>query len=156
MESGSADATRPEPRVPPWLLVQADLDEEMPGSPTRALLEWWQALQYRDAGAVVRLTANKTVEEVGAGNLRELARSRGSNFLGLSIVDTRRRTGTASDRVAVRALLLNFDVDDNGAATDKAGGTPTTFTLIRERGRWRLLDLAGYVQSLIGDLDPKA
>jgi hypothetical protein len=135
----TATATPPAPAAAPNIVGDSAIAAEKPGSPGRALLQWWRAIQFQDIRAVDELTDSSTAEQFGARRLTRLARKVGSGLGGVRILGADLR----GDEATIRALVLTFEPGDR-----KADSTlPLSFILRRENGQWRYAD-RNYLEAL--------
>ncbi len=105
-------------------------------SPDRALLNWWQAVQFEDFEGVRLLSTRQALSRTSPRGLSRAVSTVASALGRPEIV----RVRSQGDRAAVRVLIQSFG--------SKAGQTvstdPATFELRRMRGKWRVGDL-GYL-----------
>jgi hypothetical protein len=116
---------------PPTIVLDSDIDEQANGTPGRALLEWWQAFQFRDVKTVKALTSRATLEAIGPRALADLVRRTG--LQGIEVLDA-----TADgDTAVVQTGLLNFSAPQGEPPPrTPTGSQPATFTMTRESGEW--------------------
>lgn len=116
---------------PPTIVLDGDVKDQPKGSPSRALLEWWQAFQFRDLKTVLALTSKETLKAIGRRNLIELVRKTG--LQGIEVLDVT----TDGDTGLIQAGLLNFSAP-RGEPTPRepTGSQAATFTMVREGGQW--------------------
>jgi hypothetical protein len=116
---------------PPQIVLDGDVAEQRKGTPARALLEWWQAFQFRDVKTVIALTGQATLKEVGRRNLAELVRLTG--LQGIEVLDATRDGDTA----LIQTGLLNFSAPQGEPPPrTPTGSQPATFTMTMEDGDW--------------------
>jgi hypothetical protein len=116
---------------PPVIVLDGDIAEYREGTPVRALLEWWQAFQFRDVKTVLELTSAETRKAAGRRNLIELVRKTGLE--GIEVLDATRDGDTALIQVG----LLNFNAPrGEPPPTEPTGSRPAAFTMVREDGKW--------------------
>jgi hypothetical protein len=116
-------------------IVQADDLGRVPeDSPDRALLEWFQAVQFRDVVGVRQLTAPATVSRVTPAALDRAVNRIGGSLARPQIVG-RRLTST---QAVLRLLLLSY----SPASSRPTATTPSTFSLAKIGGAWRLTDVS--------------
>jgi hypothetical protein len=117
------------------LLRAEDIAHYPQGSPARAFLEWWRALQFgsgvnaaRHYDTALKLTPAHVQRQLDAGPdiLALRARPR--------VVDVLRQ----GDRASVYVLFTEAVGNPNGRA-DKVQ-TPRSFELVRQGGAWKLAD----------------
>lgn len=116
------------------IVTESDLARYPRNSPERALLMWFQAVQFRDQDAVRLHTTDSAVVPVGSKTLAEAVKLIGS-FLGKPrIVSTRVRGKGA----VVRIFIQSWEPDNATPVLE----IPRSFTLLRVGGRWKLSDLS--------------
>jgi hypothetical protein len=116
---------------PPTIVLDGDIKEHKKGSPDRALLEWWQAFQFRDVKTVKALTSRATLKAIGPHALADTVLRTG--LQGLEVLDAT----TNGDTALVQTGLLNFSAPRG----EPPPRTPThsqaaTFEMTREDGNW--------------------
>jgi hypothetical protein len=138
-DSGSTKA-EPTPRrasaVPANLLTETDLKRAPTRSPQRALLEWFQAIQYSDLRGVRRLSSSAATKDLDLAAILKLA---GPGFARPQIRDV----NVEGDRATVRLLLLSYE----GGTGEVAIAQPTTIPLRRVGDAWVVSDLTLLVSS---------
>jgi hypothetical protein len=116
---------------PPTIVLDSDINEHRKGTPERALLEWWQAFQFRDVKTVKALTSRATLKEIGPRGLADLVRRTGLE--GVDVLDA----STDGDTALVQTGLLNFSAPrGEPPPREPTGSRPATFTMAREDGNW--------------------
>jgi hypothetical protein len=116
---------------PPTIVLEGDVREQRKGTPGRALLEWWQAFQFRDVKTVLALTSRDTIKAAGRRNLIRLVRL--SGLQGIEILDVSRQ----GDVALVSVGLLNFSAPQGEPPPrEPTGSQPATFTMQQEGGDW--------------------
>ena len=117
---------------PPTVVKDGDIKAMQPGTPERALLEWWQAFQFHDAKTVTSLTGKATLGEIGRRQIAAIARS--LSLPGIKILDV----STTGDTALVFAGLLTFSPQgpDKRVPKKPTDSKPATFTMTREGGEW--------------------
>jgi hypothetical protein len=112
-----------------------DIQRYPPGSPQAVVLEWWRALQRNDAPAALRLYSRKV--HITAPEFL-IQRSLGGLFLSM----LNRIVVKDVDRVGGRTTVFLFRerVIEVPNGRNDIVGSARGFTLVRERGRWRLAD----------------
>jgi ketosteroid isomerase-like protein len=126
--------TKPPRRTP--IITDRDLDRYPPDSPTRAFLEWFRAMQLRDAAGMARHYL-PSLHLTPA----ELARQRGAAAYALDpqalplIVEVKEE----GDRAGITALFRYGRVWPNGRV-DLTVKQVVPFRLRRQGGRWLLAD----------------
>jgi hypothetical protein len=124
----SSDVVR---TFPPQVVLDGDVNEHKKGTPERALLEWWQAFQFRDVKTVLALTSKETLETIGRRNLIVLVQKTG--LQGIEVLDAT----TDGDTGLVQTGLLNFSAQrGEPPPREPTGSQPATFTMVREGGEW--------------------
>jgi hypothetical protein len=127
---------RPSQIVPPPRVDQQALERYPPGSPQRVVLGWYGALQRDDPVAVSRYYRERTAFTTPDALRFQMVRAR--HFfdgvgLGPLTVDMV-RSGSAT---VLTDLRVRWEAH-NGRAQELR--SPQSFTLVRERGRWRFAD----------------
>jgi len=98
-------------------------------------LEWWQACQFKDVGAVLALTSRATLAEVGRRQVAKLVRL--TQLQGVQVLDVRED----GDAASVNAGLLTFQAEKGEQPPTKpTSSQPATFAMRREGGRWVFAD----------------
>lgn len=116
---------------PPTIVLDSDVEAHAKGTPERALLEWWQAFQFRDVRTVEARTSRATLEAVGPRSLADLVRRTG--LQGIEVLDAT----TDGDTAVVQTGLLNFSAPQGEPPPRvPTGSQPATFTMAREGGKW--------------------
>jgi len=115
--------------VPANIVTDDAAAKEKAGSPQRALLDWWQAVQFRDVRTARSLTSDAAVRRVGYTRFRKMVLGVGDGLPGLQIVNSRERGGAT----VVRSFLVF--VGARGAPSTLA---PRSFEMRGRRGSWRL------------------
>jgi hypothetical protein len=116
---------------PPTIVKDGDVNELKKGTPERALLEWWQAFQFRDVRTVKALTSEETLKAIGSSELTELVGRTG--LQGIEVLDA----STDGDVAVVNVGLLNFSAP-RGEPPPKTptNSQPETFTMKRDGDAW--------------------
>lgn len=140
-ESKSSVSTTSEPDaiklLGPNIVSPSEIAEQPEGSPGRALLEWWQAFQFRDAEEVISLTSQRIVRKLGKQELIDLVQGVGQGLQKVTVVSANEGGKSAT----VRGLLLNFPLGEDGQLPQKpTGSSPRTFLMTNEDGEWRFSD----------------
>ena len=116
---------------PPTIVLDGDVNEQKKGSPSRALLEWWQAFQFRDVKSVLALTSKETLKTIGRRNLATLVQKTG--LPGIEILDVTDQ----GDSALIQAGVLVFSAQRGEPVPRKpTSSLPTTFAMKREGGDW--------------------
>jgi hypothetical protein len=131
----------------PNVITESELNHSPQGSPSRALLEFVQAVQFQDLAGAQDAFTPAVVKRVGAKRLRAAAKAVGSQFGRPQIVSTQ-PAGTGS--VRLRVLLISYDPQGRPSLS-----VPITFTLRRLDGVWKLAD-ATYLLDTYRDLQAVA
>ena len=119
----------------PTLLSAAAVERQPAGSPGRAFLEWWRAMQFDDVRAGARHYAAAsavTREQLD----RQLQLATGAFGARPRVVDV----DEAGERATVLVLLETRARNPNGRVDVLR--VPRSFELVREEGDWRLADNA--------------
>ena len=132
---GGGSSTSGGDQLPPNVVTDSDISAQASGSPSQALLEWWQAYQYSDAQQVVERTAKDTLNEVGEKNLSDLVQAQGGSLQGVEVLGEEVNGNTASIRVG----LLQFTPSKPGGEppSEPTASTPNTFEMKKEGGDWK-------------------
>jgi hypothetical protein len=132
---GGSSTSGGDQSLPPSVVTDADISAQASGSPSQALLEWWQAYQYSDAQQVVERTTKDTLNAVGEKNLSDLVQAQGQSLQGVEILGEEANGSTASVRVG----LLQFTPSKPGEAppSEPTASTPNTFEMQKEGGEWK-------------------
>jgi hypothetical protein len=147
--TGSGSLT--EPKLAPSIVSDTQIEDAAPGSPERALLEWWSAFQFRDAPAVEAMTAKDAIDTLSAQTLDELVGTVGSDLPGIKVVSAE----VDGDAAIVRVLILGFRVDESGEVVQgSVTGTPQSFEMAQLDGEW-LFDEPAYIRALANTNDIK-
>jgi hypothetical protein len=131
----------------PSIVTDEDLRAADRGSPERALLEWWQAYQFKDVGATEGLTSEATLSEIGEDELGQTVQARG--LPGIDVLDVTEN----GDRASIRAALLSYTPEKVGdpPPQEPTSATPATLEMVKEGGDWRFAGTA-YLQSLVASV----
>jgi hypothetical protein len=117
----------------PNSVTSRDLSRTVARSPERAILEWFQAVQFQDLLGVRRLTAQRALRSAGRTMLARAVATVGP-ALGKPNVDAIHSRGAdASIRVAIEAYLPG--------RSEPRSVEPVRFRVVREAGDWRLSSL---------------
>jgi hypothetical protein len=132
---GGGGDTSGEPALPPNVVTDSDVDAQASGSPERALLEWWQAVQFGDSEQVLQRTSKSTIDKLGKHDLSEWVKSAGQGLQGVEVLGADETGNTASVRVG----LLQFQPEQEGEPppTDPTSSTPDTFEMKKEGNDWK-------------------
>jgi hypothetical protein len=119
------------------VLTSDDVNRFPEGSPTRALNEWWRAIQFRDIEAAKRLYASGVkvddLEHQVASLAPPLSASRPS------VVDIDETDKSAKLYVIVQTLPLRATGQVQRGGT-RAVETPVVFRLVKQGDAWKLAD----------------
>lgn len=117
----------------PDLIGAGDRAKTRPGSPGRAVLDWWSAEQERDARRGYALLSSSVRAQVGFTRYSQQLRRAALGFVGQPYVT---KTIARDDRAIVETAVVAFGASTPGLVY------PLSFPLAHERGRWRLASLA--------------
>jgi hypothetical protein len=117
----------------PTLLSAAAVERQPPGSPARALFEWWRVMQFDDPRAGARLYA-QALRITPAQLERQLAVATPAFDPRPLFVESQQR----GELAIVRVLLESRARNPNGRVD--VVRAPRSFELVRARGGWRLAD----------------
>lgn len=132
---------------PPTVVTDGDVEAEEEGTPQRALLDWWQSLQFRDVATVKALTSRATLNAVGEDELAELVQV-GSSPQGIEVLGASETGNTASVQVA----LLAFSAEEGKPPPrTPTSSTPATIVMTKDGGEW-LFDDPAYLQPQLESL----
>jgi hypothetical protein len=135
---GSKDKGQPPSSVAlstdPNIVTSGDISRAPAHSPRRALLTWFQAVQFRDVAEVRQLTAPANVIRVTQENLDRAVTSIGASLARPQIVHTR----ITGDKASVRVLLLSY----KPGSTLPVASLPATFSLLNTAGSWLVSDVS--------------
>ena len=133
--AGHIDASDVIETLPPGTVLNGDIAAEEKGTPERAFLEWVQAFQFHDPGAVEALTSKETLDAVGAKNLAEAVLLLGQS--GVEILNT----SEDGNRATIQAAVLAFAENKKGVISKKpTSSQPDAFEMVREDGEWKFAD----------------
>lgn len=131
-------AQHPSASVPPNIVTDDYATKEAAGSARRALLDWWQAVQFRDVITARELTSDAVLRSVGPTAFRRTVLRVGDGLPGLKVVNGRRRGETT----IVRAYLV---------FAGASGATPTlaprSFEMRSAQGSWKLASIEYLVRA---------
>lgn len=137
--------------LPPNIVRDEAIRDQKPGSPARALLEWWQAFQFGDVEMVVRLTTPEALRSIKRGRLERIVRQVGPGLQGINVVSSR----VSDDVGSVRVELLSFAPGKDGKPPAEPTSTlPSTF-LMKQLSQVRgwLFDDASFLHKLAKNAD---
>jgi len=118
--------------TPANLISEGELARAREGTPERAFLEWWQAVQFRDVDSVLALSTDRALEGVRAEVRAAIAEV--ASVLGKPRVVARR--DVAGD-MSLRVLVESFVAGRDGPVAS----SPYSFRVARNGGRWRVDDV---------------
>jgi hypothetical protein len=130
-EPGEAAASK---GIPPNIVTDDRIKTTPPDSPGRAVLEWWQAVQFRDIESAQRLTDEAALADLMPGVFRRTVLQVGDQLPGLRLVGVTEHGETASARV----FLTFFDASKPEADPSLV---PRTIRVTRDGSGWRVADL---------------
>jgi hypothetical protein len=117
----------------PTLLRAADVNRHAAGSPARALLEWWRAMQFDNATAAAGYyAASLRLEPEQIDRQLVLSRTAFNGRPRVIQVDER------DDRATVLVLFEQRIANPNGRVD--VVRSPRGFNLVRENGEWKIAD----------------
>lgn len=136
---GSDDQPKREVRVEPTvpgvrhLVTDEQIGAAAKNSPARAVLLWFQAVQFKDQATVRELVTSDVVRDIGPDRLSRAVDTVGSSLGKPQVTSVRDRGSNAS----VRVFVLAYET----GKPDPVAATPVTFSLDKDQGHWRLSDL---------------
>jgi hypothetical protein len=138
---GGDEGNGSEEAFSPNVVTDEEIEAQEEGSPGRALLEWWQAFQFRDASQVVTLTSQETLDEIGEKNLENLVTNTGQGLQGIEVLGA---TEQGEETASVRVGLLQFTPakEDEPPPDEPTSSTPDTFAMQNEDGEWLFAETA--------------
>ena len=154
-DNGSTNSSVPDlPQgrdVRAMVLTSEDIGRFPEGSPTRALYDWWRAIQFRDIEGAKSLYASGV--KVG-----DLLRDIGSLYPPVSasrpsVVDSNVTNTTAKLYVIIQTLPL--DSSGQVRSGTRAIEVPVVFRLVKQDGSWKLAD-NGYIDQRVRAQDEAA
>jgi hypothetical protein len=138
--------------LPPNIVTDEAIRDQKPGSPARALLEWWQAFQFGDVEMVVRLTTPEALRSIGRSRLERIVRQVGPGLQGIKPVSSR----VSDDVASIRVELLTFAPRqaDGKQSAKPTSASPGTFVVERDsEDRGWLFDDASFLHKLAKNAD---
>jgi hypothetical protein len=131
-ENSNYDAEDVTAVFPPHIVSDDAIDAEPKGSPSRALLEWWQAYQFGDFPAVEKLTSPETLKAVDPDKLEQLVALQA--LQGIEILNS----SESGDTATVNAGLLQFAPEKPGGPIPNkpSSSTPETFAMVKDGDQW--------------------
>lgn len=131
-ENSNYDAEDVTSVFPPTIVNNDAIDAEPKGSPSRALLEWWQAYQFGDFPAVEKLTSPETLKAVDPDKLEQLVALQA--LQGIEILNS----SESGDTATVNAGLLQFAPEKPGGPVPNkpSSSTPETFAMEKSGDQW--------------------
>jgi hypothetical protein len=132
---GGGDSTSGEPALPPQIVTDSDIDAQASGSPERALLEWWQSVQFGDSEQALQRTTNSTIDKLGENDFTEWVKNAGQGLQGVEVLGAEETGNTASVRIG----LLQFQPEKEGEPppSDPTSSTPDTIEMKKEGDDWK-------------------
>lgn len=121
------------------LVTASDIAHAGSSTPKAALLEWFQAVQYRDYATVLALTSGRVRRSVGAAALDDAVRVVGYGLGKPSI----QRVSVHGATTSIQVLVLSY-VPDRPTPVLKQ---PSTFSMIDGPVGWQLDDATYLLQS---------
>ena len=121
------------------LVTANDIAHAGSSTPKAALLEWFQAVQYRDYASVLALTSGRVRRSVGAAALHYAVRVVGYALGKPSI----QKVVAHGDTVSVQVLVLSFVPNKPTPVLEE----PATFSMIKGPVGWLLDDATYLLQS---------
>lgn len=131
--SASCGSTTSEKRASGHVLEDRDIERYSSGSPQRALLLWFQAVQFDDQPAVRSLTTRRELKRVASKTV-DFAVSLVGTSIGTPEIVSVRKTGT---RAAVRTLVRKNQPSGHAPVQ-----TAHTFYLTRVGPGWKVDDVS--------------
>jgi len=133
---------------PPNLVGIEQVQSEQEGSPERALLSWWRAVQFRDADTAQGLATQQAMQRIGgAAVLRDAVRVVGDRLPNLQLAD---RASTGGERVSVRGFVVYYD-----ARGEETSRSPLSFSMRRVESTWKVDDVS-YIRKVARALEAAA
>jgi len=123
----------------PAVVIDAAISAQPADSPQRALLTWWQALQFQDYVTAASITTPRASATLPRGGYRQAVIALQGGLPGIKIVGVKPHQQSTS----VRALMLFF----TGSPPKLSAAQPLSFVMARSVGGWRVDDLA-YLRKL--------
>jgi hypothetical protein len=117
----------------PNVVTDQEIERYPRDSPQRALLDWFQAVQFRDEAGVRQSTTEREVRRVSAETLDNAVRLIGPALGKPRIESTRERGSEAAIRLFIQSFVRG--------KPKPVGETPSTFYLTRLGNRWRVKDV---------------
>jgi hypothetical protein len=130
-ESGHSAASS---GLPPNIVTDDRIRAAPKYSAERAVLQWWQAVQFRDIESARRLTDDDALAELRPGAFRRTVLEVGDGLPGLRVVGVTDNGQNASARV----LLEFFDASK---PESQSSLVPRTIRITQEGSEWRVADL---------------
>jgi hypothetical protein len=119
------------------LVTLAKIDGQQPGSPEKALLQWWMDIQYNNLEGYLDGMAGplRRTREADPRTRHSLLLVSGDSIRSQpKFEDSRRDAGTATLYTQVQTR------QPVGASRFTTSDTPQAFTLVRENGQWKVAD----------------
>jgi hypothetical protein len=121
------------------IIKRSDITRYAQNSPERALLSWFQAIQFRDNDTVRSIATDRAVAIAGEKRLDEAIMLIGSSAGKPRIVSTR----TRGDKAAVRVFIESW-LPGN---PDPVLELPRTFMFVRVGAKWKMSDLSFLIET---------
>ena len=134
-KTGAEATPKPNPSIPlsAHLIGPEDLEKTKPDRPERALLEFWQAVQFENEDKAYRLLSKQATDGMTRAEFDEAVELAAPRFNSRPQIIQPETSGSTA---YVGVNLLFYDTKGKVIAI-----TPTTFSLVEEDGQWRLADL---------------
>ena len=118
----------------PQLVTTDRVQSEQADSPERVFLSWWRAVQFTDVDSAQALVSEIGLQRIGgARGLRSVVIAVGGGLPNVTVIE---RRSTGRDRISLRVFVVSYD-----ARGHVASRAPTSFSLTRRAGAWRLDDV---------------
>jgi hypothetical protein len=121
------------------VILASDINATPPGSPQRAMLSWFQAVQFGDPVEVLALTAPATVAKVGAATITKDVAATTDILARPQLLSTRFQGNVAY----LRVLMLSYVVNKSKPVLE----VPATVTLEKIGGSWKMLGVGLLIPS---------
>lgn len=122
----------------PTIITAKDVAAAPPNSAERAVLNWFQAIQFKDVSAAAQLVDPPVLKRVGRHVFAAAVNTVGASLGRPSFVNTRHR----GDQVALRVLVVGYDKDRK-----PAGSEAVTLYLRRTGKTWLVRNLEYLLRS---------
>jgi hypothetical protein len=131
--NGQSDSHKVEQGGGSNLISTREIDSEPADSPQRALLEWFQAVQFEDVEGAQLLVAPRAFSRVNEKRFESAVRTVASALGKPTVIRVRKGKQTA----AVRTLMQAFE----SGSSRPVSSDPESFPMATVDGEWRLDDL---------------